>query len=197
VIGDVCKLDDLNAAVSAAMERYGRLDAAIGAAGVIGGGAVAWETADELWQALLDVNLKGVWNLARAAIPTLLTQPEPRRGRFVAVSSAAGLRGFPQLAAYSASKHGVIGLVRSIALELGGRGITANVVCPGSMDTEMLMASAALYGLSTPEEFARHHITERLLESTEVANAIAWLCSVESSGITGAVLPVDAGMTAK
>lgn len=113
----------------------------------------------------------------------------------MAVSSAAGLRGLPLLAAYAAAKHGVIGLVRSLAAELGGEGITANAVCPGATRTAMLDASAALYGLADPEEFARHHALGRLVEPGEVAGAVGWLCSEEASAVTGTVIPVDAGMT--
>jgi NAD(P)-dependent dehydrogenase (short-subunit alcohol dehydrogenase family) len=127
----------------------------------------------------------------------MLARPEPRDGRFVAVSSAAGVRGLPQLAAYSASKHGVIGLVTSMAAELGPLGITANVVCPGSTDTDMLTASAAVYGLPSKEEFAQHHLLPRLLQPEEIAAAIAFLCGPGASGMTGAVIPVDAGMDAK
>jgi NAD(P)-dependent dehydrogenase (short-subunit alcohol dehydrogenase family) len=115
----------------------------------------------------------------------------------VAVSSAAGVRGLPQLAAYSASKHGVIGLVTSMAAELGPLGITANVVCPGSTVTDMLKASAAVYGLASEDEFIQHHLLPRLLQPEEIATAIAFLCGPGASGMTGGVIPVDAGMDAK
>jgi NAD(P)-dependent dehydrogenase (short-subunit alcohol dehydrogenase family) len=101
------------------------------------------------------------------------------------------------LAAYSAAKHGVIGLVRSLAAELGPHEITANAVAPGSTTTAMLDAGASFYGLSEPAEFAAQHLLPRLLVPDEPAALIAWLCGPESSGITGAVLPVDAGMTAR
>ena len=94
-----------------------------------------------------------------------------------------------------ADEHAVVGLVRSLAAELGPHGVTANAVAPGSTRTAMLDASAAVYDLAHPDEFATHHALGRLLDPTEVAAAIAWLCSPASSGVTGAVLPVDAGMT--
>lgn len=197
VVADVCSQTELDGAVDAAVDRFGRLDAVVAAAGVIAGGPPAWDTEDPVWSALLEVNLTGVWRLARASIPVLVSQPEPRRGRFVAVSSAAGLRGIPGLAAYSAAKHGVIGLVRSMAAELGGIGVTANVVCPGSMNSSMLEASAGIYGLTDVGEFAGHHLIQRLLEPPEVAALIVWLCSESSSGVTGSVFAVDGGMTAK
>jgi NAD(P)-dependent dehydrogenase (short-subunit alcohol dehydrogenase family) len=102
----------------------------------------------------------------------------------------------PLLAAYSASKHAVVGLVRSLAAELGPHGVTANAVAPGSTNTAMLHASAAVYGLADTAEFAVHHLLGRLVEPDEVAALMCWLCGPDSAAITGAVLPVDAGMTA-
>jgi NAD(P)-dependent dehydrogenase (short-subunit alcohol dehydrogenase family) len=114
----------------------------------------------------------------------------------VAVASAGGLVGLPLLGAYCAAKAGVIGFVRSLAAELGPHGITANAVAPGSTTTAMLDASAAVYGLDGTAEFATHHLLPRLLDPDEPAAMLAWLCSADAGGITGAVIPVDAGMTA-
>ncbi len=197
IVADVRDQDALDKAVTVAVERFGGLDAAVAVAGAIAGGAPAWQTSDEVWSALLSINLEGAWRLARAAVPALLARPEPRQGRFVAVASAAGTVGLPLLSAYSASKHGVVGLVRSLAAELGPYGVTANVLAPGSTKTHMLEASAAVYALQGTAEFAVHHLLPRLLEPDEPAALLAWLCGPDSSGITGAVLPVDAGMTAK
>jgi SDR family mycofactocin-dependent oxidoreductase len=197
VVADVRDQAGLDRAVGLAVERFGGLDAALAIAGCIGGGVEAWNTSDELWSALLAVNLEGAWRLARAAVPALLHRPVPRQGRFVAVASAGGTVGIYMLAAYSAAKHGVIGLIRSLAAELGPYGVTANAVAPGSTTTPMLDASAGFYGLDEPAEFARQHLLPRLLTPNEPAAMIAWLCGPDSSGITGAVLPVDAGMTAR
>jgi SDR family mycofactocin-dependent oxidoreductase len=196
VVGDVRRQADLDGAVARAESTYAGLDAAVAVAGVLAGGPPAWETSDEVWSALLAVNLEGVWRLARAAVPALLRRPEPRQGRFVAVASEGGLVGLPQLAAYSASKHGVVGLVKSLAAELGRTGVTANLVCPGSTDTAMLTASARVYGLASSEEFTVHHPTGRLLRPEEQAAAVRFLLSPEASGLTGAVIPVDSGMSA-
>jgi SDR family mycofactocin-dependent oxidoreductase len=197
VVADVRDQVALDGAVRVAVERFGGLDAALAIAGCIGGGIEAWNTSDELWSTLLAINLEGAWRLAKAAVPALLDRPEPRQGRFVAVASAGGSVGIYLLAAYSAAKHGVIGLVRSLAAELGPHGITANAVAPGSTTTAMLTASAAVYGLDSPADFAQQHLLPRLLTPDEPAAMIAWLCGPDSSGITGAVLPVDAGMTAR
>jgi len=197
VVGDVRDQDALDGAVAAGVDRFGGIDAALAVAGCIGGGVEAWRTPDALWSTLLSVNLEGAWRLSKAAVPAMLERPEPRQGRFVAVTSAGGTVGIYMLAAYSAAKHGVVGLVRSLAAELGPHGITANAVAPGSTATAMLEASTALYGLESPQRFAEQHLLPRLMQPDEAAALIAWLCGPESSGITGAVLPVDAGMTAR
>jgi NAD(P)-dependent dehydrogenase (short-subunit alcohol dehydrogenase family) len=124
-----------------------------------------------------------------------LENPAPRQGRFVAVASAAGMLGLRRLSAYTASKHAVIGLMRALAADLAGTGITANAVCPGSTRGPMLDASAAVYGLASAEEFSGQQLVERLLEPSEPAALIAWLCRPDASGVTGAVLPVDGGLT--
>lgn len=190
---DVRRQADLDAAVASALERFGRLDVAVANAGVIAGGAPLWETDDATWRLLADVDLDGVFHLVRAAVPALLAAPA---GRFVAVASAAGTHGLYHLGAYCAAKHGVVGLVRGLAADLTGTAVTANVVCPGSMDTAMLAETARLYGMDGVAAFAEHAYQRRLLDPAEVAAAVAWLCSPAAGALTGAVIPVDAGFTA-
>ena len=197
VVGDVRRQEALDHAVAVARQRFGGLDAAVAAAGAMAGGTEAWNTSEQTWETVLAVNLEGVWRLARAAVPALLAGGDPRRGRFVAVASAGGNVGLPLLAAYSAAKHGVVGLVRSMAAELGPHQVTANVVAPGSTATPMLDATAAIYHLEGASEFAQHHLLPRLLAPEQPAAMVAWLCSEEAGGVTGAVLAVDAGMTAR
>ena len=195
MVGDVRHRSDMQAAVDEALRRFGGLHAAVAAAGVLSGGSPLWETTDAQWDVLFDVNVNGVRRLATAAVPALLREPPPRRGRLVAIASAAGFLGLRRLSAYSASKAAVIGLMRSLAADLAGTGITANAVCPGSTRGPMLDASAAVYGLESPEEFASQQLIERLLTPEEPAALIAWLCGPDSGGVTGAALPVDGGLT--
>jgi SDR family mycofactocin-dependent oxidoreductase len=194
VVGDVRRLPDLAAAVEVAERTYGGLDVAIAAAAVIAGGLPQWELSPEAEQAVLEVDLGGVLGLARVSVPALLRRPTPRHGRFLAVASAAATRGLPMLAAYCAAKAGVTGLVRALAVELRGTGVTANAVSPGSTDTPMLDESARLYALPDATAFAQHQPIDRLLRPDEVAAALAWLASGEASGLTGAIVPVDGGL---
>ena len=166
--------------------------AAVGAAGVIAGGP-AWGTSEEAWATLMNVNLHGTRRLAEATVPAMV---RARRGRFVAISSAAALRAMPQLAAYSAAKAATVGFVRALAGDLAGTGVSANAICPGSTRGAMLAASADVYDLTGEEEFASQHLLRRLIEPNEIAEAVAWLCGPAASALTGAVLPVDGGLTA-
>lgn len=194
VVADGTDETALAAAVALAESEFGGLDAALAVAGVIAGGVPLWEQPEAEVRAVLDVDLHAVLALARVAIPALLRRPEPRSGRFVAVASAAATRGLPLLAAYCAAKAGVTGLVRALAVELGPTGVTANAVSPGSTDTPILAESAHLYGLPTAAAFAPQQPFGRLLDPAEVAAALVWLAGEASSGVTGAVLPVDGGL---
>jgi SDR family mycofactocin-dependent oxidoreductase len=195
LVGDVRDRAAMDAAVATALERFGGLDAAVAVAGVVAGGPPLWELGDDQWSILFDVNVLGVRNLVSAAVPALLSRPEPRQGRLVAVSSAAGLLGLRRLAAYSASKHAVIGLMKALAADLAGTGVTANTVCPGSTRTALLEVSARIYDLDSAEEFAPQQLLERLLAPEEPAALVAWLCTADSSALTGAALPADGGLT--
>ena len=166
--------------------------AAVAGAGVIAG-SPAWATDEQAWATLIDVNLHGVRRLAEATVPAMI---EAGRGRFVAVASAAALRAMPQLAAYSAAKAATVAYVRALAADLAGTGVLANVVSPGSTRGAMLAASATYYDLASQDEFAGQQLVRRVLEPSEVAAAVAWLCGPEASALTGAVLPVDGGLTA-
>ena len=194
VIADATDPESLSAVVTRAEHDHGGLDVIVAAAGVIVGGAPQWELPLDQEQAVIDVCLGGVLTASRVGIPALLRRPRPRHGRLIAVASAAATRGLPLLAAYGAAKAGVAGLIRGLAVELRGTGVTANAVSPGSTRTAMLDQSARVYGLAGAEEFAAQQPIERLLEPSEVAAAIAFLAGHDAAGITGALIPVDGGL---
>jgi SDR family mycofactocin-dependent oxidoreductase len=196
VVADVRDQGALDRAVSAAVREFGRLDAAVAVAGMMLGGSPLWEMSNEAYQLTVDVNLTGVFRLAKAVVPVLLAAPEPRHGRFVAVASAAAYHGMPRLAAYGAAKAGVAGLVRGLAADLAGSGVTANGVAPGPTSTRVLDVTAEIYGFADVDDFMHNPLHGRLLSPEEIAAPIAWLCSRESSSLNGHVLPTDAGLTA-
>ena len=196
VVGDVRDQAALDGAVATAEDRFGQLDAAVAAAGCVAGGLPAWATGEDVWTTMMDVNFGGVRRLVQAAVPALL-RDDPHGRRIVAVSSMGGAVGLPLLSAYVAAKHAVNGLIRSLAAELGPHGITANAVAPGSTVTAMLVASATVYELPDVEGLIEGHLLGRALEPAEVAALVAWVCGPHSSGVTGAILPVDAGATSR
>ena len=195
LVGDVRSASDMRLAVETATRHFGRLDAAVACAGVVAAGAPLWEITDAAWDAVWSVNVLGTRRLMEAAAPTLIANGPGAQGRVVAVASAAGSSGLYHLAAYSAAKHAVVGLVRGLAMDLAEHGVTVNAVSPGSTRTAILKASAQLYGLDSEEDFVQHQPIGRLIEPSEVAAAIVWLCSRASSAITGADVAVDGGMT--
>ncbi|MGH2915211.1 MAG: mycofactocin-coupled SDR family oxidoreductase [Solirubrobacteraceae bacterium] len=193
LVGDAASPADMLRAVEAA-RACGGLHAVICAAGAIAGGVPLWEMDAEQLDAVLYANLRSALVCARVGIPALLERPQPRSWRFIAVASAAATRGLPMLAAYCAAKAGVAGLVRALAVELRGTGVTANAVSPGSTETPILDQTARLYGLSGAVEFAAQQPIERLIEPAEIAAAIVWLASEATGAVTGATLPVDGGL---
>jgi len=141
----------------------------------------------EEWDRVIAVNLTGTFHLVRAALPSMV---RARYGRIVAISSVAGLMGNPGQAAYAASKAGLTGLIKSLAKELGSRNITANIVAPGLIETEMAMALPE----KRREEMTAHVPLGRMGNASEVAGAVCFLIGDEASYITGAVLNVSGGL---
>jgi NAD(P)-dependent dehydrogenase (short-subunit alcohol dehydrogenase family) len=134
-----------------------------------------------------------VWNTAAAAVPAMLAGPDPSGCRFVAIASAAGTHGLYNLAGYNAAKHAVVGLVKGLAADLVGTGVTACAVSPGSTNTPMLDATAALYGLPDAQLFAGNQLLRRTLDPSEVAATIAHCCSADAAALNGSVVHADGG----
>jgi SDR family mycofactocin-dependent oxidoreductase len=193
ITGDVRDPAALVAAADAAVERFGGLHAVVAGAAVIRGGARLWESPVGELDELLDVDVRGVWHTAAATVPVMLAGPDPSACRFVGVASAAAHRGLFGLSAYVAAKHAVLGLVRGLAADLVGTGITACAVSPGATRTPMLDETASLYGLPDPEELAEHQLIRRVIEPEEMAAAIAFCCSPEGAVLNGRVLEADGG----
>lgn len=194
VVADVRDRPALERAVALAVETWGRLDVAVAAAAVIRGGRALWETGEDDLDTLLDVDVKGVWNTAAATVPAMLAGPDPARGRFVAIASAAASTGMFHLAAYNTAKAAVTGLVRGLAADLAGTGATACAVSPGSTDTAMLDATAGLYGVDRAELVA-HQRLGRVLTTGELAATVAFACSPEGAVLNGSVVSADGGFS--
>ncbi|MFD1611197.1 SDR family NAD(P)-dependent oxidoreductase [Sphingomonas tabacisoli] len=165
-----------------------------------GGAATAptLSTARADWDRMLALNLTSVWLCAKAAVPPMI---ERGWGRFIAIGSTASVKGYAYAGAYAAAKHGVLGLVRSLALELAKTGVTANAICPGYTDTPMLRGAmdrvTAKTGRSDVEaSFARTNPMGRLIAPDEVAVAALWLASDGAAGVNGQAILIDGGETA-
>jgi len=190
---DVSDWEATLAASASAEAELGPVGAVVANAGVLGPIAHVSELDPADWEAVLRVNLSGVFHTAKAAIP----QMRRHGGAVVLVSSISGLRGYVGAAAYNASKHGVIGLMRTLANELAGDGIRVNAVCPGWVDTPMFDAQVEIAGLDRAEAIRRwapDQLIERLVTPDEVSDAVLWLLSGGARMITGVALPVDGGM---
>jgi NAD(P)-dependent dehydrogenase (short-subunit alcohol dehydrogenase family) len=182
--------------VSAAVERLGPVDILINNAGVAGSSPFGHITLDA-WRTMLEANLTSVYLMSRAVLPGMV---ERNWGRIVSVASTAGLKGYAYVAAYCAAKHGVIGMTRALALEVAQKGVTANAVCPGYTETELLAESVANITDKTgaSEDEARAQLLQsnpqgRFVSPEEVAEAAAWLVGPNAGAITGQAIAIAGG----
>ncbi|WP_100812253.1 mycofactocin-coupled SDR family oxidoreductase [Microbacterium sp. BR1] len=203
---DVRDYNALSSAVDEGVAQLGRLDIVSANAGIFSS-ATADELTDTAWDDMIGVNLTGVWHTAKAAIPHLRAAGG---GSMILTSSTAGIKGFPNFVHYVAAKHGVVGIMRTLALELAPDFIRVNSVHPTSVDTDMIQ-NDSLYALFAPdlpvEERTRETLGGRFqslnalpipwVEPVDISNAVLWLASDESRYVTGIMLPVDAGSTQK
>jgi NAD(P)-dependent dehydrogenase (short-subunit alcohol dehydrogenase family) len=192
---DVTQSGEVDAAFENARAQHGPVSILVNNAGQAESAAFA-NTSLELWDRMLAVNLTGTFLCSKAALPDLLLG----RGRIVNVASTAAQRGYAYVSAYAAAKHGVLGLTRSLALELARTDVTVNAVCPGYTDTELLRASIANVVAKTGRtaqaarsEFEKNNPQNKLIEPAEVAATVLWLCSEGAASFTGQALSVSGG----
>ena len=203
---DVRDYGALKAALDEGVTQLGKLDIVSANAGIFSFGTLD-ELDEKHWQDMIDVNLTGVWHTAKAAIPHLRADGG---GSMILTSSTAGLKALPNIGHYNAAKHGVVGLMRTLALELAPDMIRVNSVHPTAVDTDMIQNSAT-YELFAPDlpaaERTKEVLSERFqtlnvlpipwVEPVDISNAVLWLASDEARYVTGVTLPVDAGLLTK
>ena len=199
---DVRDFAALKAAVDAGVSAFGRLDIVSANAGICSFGSLD-ELDERSWQDMIDVNLTGAWHTAKAGIPHLRATGG---GSIILTSSLGGLVGMQGIGHYVAAKHGLVGLMRTLALELGASGIRVNTVHPTNVDTDMLLNQATFdrFGPDLPQDqrtqanlldrfVAPHALQIPWVEAVDVSNAVLWLASNESRYVTGATIPIDGG----
>lgn len=188
---DVVKADEVRALMEAVIGHYGRLDCAFNNAGIEIEQDKLADGKEEVFDSIMDVNVKGVWQCMKYEIPLMLANGG---GSIVNTASIAGLGAAPKMSIYSASKHAVLGLTRSAAVEYGKKGIRINAVCPAVIDTEMFRRAAAIDPRKA-EFAAAMHPVGRIGKAEEIAAAVLYLCSEGAGFTTGIALPVDGGTT--
>ncbi len=203
---DVRDYDALKAAVDAGVEQLGRLDIIVANAGIGNGGHTLDKTSEEDWTDMIDVNLGGVWKTVKAGVPHILAAGHG--GSIILTSSVGGLKAYPHTGHYVAAKHGVVGLMRTFAVELGQHMIRVNSVHPTNVNTPLFMNEPTMKlfrpDLENPgpddlKAIAQmmHTLPVGWVEPEDISNAVLFLASDESRYITGVTLPVDAGSCLK
>ncbi len=193
---DISKSEEVSLVFEEVKQKYGRLDFAVNNAAIGGVAAYLHEYPEKVFDRIMNVNIKGLWNAMRYEIPLMLQEG----GSIVNISSIAGINGADWLVSpYSATKHAVVGMTKSAALEYATKKIRINAVCPGFIRTEML---EGLFAVSpdpkkAEEDIQNKHPVKRIASPEEIANSVIFLLSDKSSFITGVALEVDGGYTAK
>jgi NAD(P)-dependent dehydrogenase (short-subunit alcohol dehydrogenase family) len=191
---DVTDKDQVDALIDGVVKAYGRIDGAFNNAGIEGQTSTIADCTDENFDRIASVNIKGVWLCMRAELRQM--QKQGKGGAIVNTASGAGLVGVAGLGVYSASKHAVIGLTKTAALEFAKSGVRVNAVCPGLIDTPMaarLIEGAPEMG----DMIAAMHPVGRTGKPEEIGDAVSWLLSEQASFVTGVAMPVDGGLTAQ
>ena len=203
---DVRDYDALKAAVDTGVEQLGRLDVIVANAGIGNGGATLDKTSERDWTDMIDVNLTGVWKTVKAGVPHMLAGG--RGGSIILTSSVGGLKAYPHTGHYVAAKHGVVGLMRTFAVELGQHMIRVNSVHPTNVNTPLFMNEPTMKLLRPdlenpgPDDLEvvaqmMHTLPVGWVEPEDISNAVLFLASDESRYITGVTLPIDAGSCLK
>jgi (+)-trans-carveol dehydrogenase len=203
---DVRDYDALKAAVDAGVEQLGRLDIVVANAGIGNGGATLDKTGERDWTDMIDVNLGGVWKTVKAGVPHILAGG--RGGSIILTSSVGGLKAYPHTGHYVAAKHGVVGLMRTFAVELGQHNIRVNSVHPTNVNTPLFMNEGTMKLFRPdlenpgPDDMAvvaqmMHVLPTGWVEPEDISNAVLFLASDEARYITGVTLPIDAGSCLK
>lgn len=199
-VADIRDTAAMTNVVDTALDTFGRLDICVANAGVVGFGRF-WELTDDQWCTMIDTNLNGAFKTVRAVVPHML---ERNHGRIIIVSSMSGRMGNANLAHYVASKWGLIGMAKSLAIEVAGRGITVNALCPTSVDTPMLH-NPAMYSLFCPdlEKPTRDDVMPRYaamnklgrpwLSAEEVSHTLLYLCDEKAAAVTGQAIEISLG----
>jgi NAD(P)-dependent dehydrogenase (short-subunit alcohol dehydrogenase family) len=193
---DVGDPEAVAVAIREAEAKGGSVSLAVANAGAAASAPFA-KTGPEVFRQMFDVNLLGVVNLAHAVLPGMVERNE---GRIVAIASTAALKGYPYVSAYVSAKHAVLGLVRSLALEVASSGVTVNAICPGFTDTDIVAESLDRIVSKTGRtreqaltELTKHNPQKRLVDPGEVADAVLWLCRAQSRSVTGQAIAVAGG----
>lgn len=196
VVADVADAASVESAFAQARERHGEIEVLVNNAGVASGRPFT-KTDEAVWASMIGINLTGTYRCTREVVPAMIAAG---RGRIVNIASVAGLVGGSYISAYTAAKHGVIGLTRALATELGPKGITVNAVCPGFTESAMLDRTLTAIASATGRspEAAASTLLEgnplgRFVRPDEVANVVVWLCRPESDAVTGQAIVIDGG----